>query len=103
MSLEKYVEILEKKGRYYMIDFYLVDKKRCREGTPVLESFLSDDTKWTKAALQDGVKPEEINEFLEKYKVFALWYDAKYKNKSFSYPLHYAVPRGSKYKIKGAI
>ena len=97
-----HVTILEKKKGFYWIDTFLVDLKRCRN-PPVLESELKDSTKWARYALQDGVKPDEINKFIQEYKVFAVWYDAKYKNKSFSYPSHYAVPRGSKTKIKGAL
>ena len=91
---------LERKGKYWVLDFFLQDFHRCLAGTPILESELPDNIHWVKRELESGTSVDEINAYLEKYKVFPVSYPI---NKTKSYNMYYSVPRGSKYKIKGVL
>jgi hypothetical protein len=91
---------LERKGKYWVLDFFRQDFKRCLTCKAILESQLPDNIHWVKRELESGTSVEEINAYLEKYKVFPVSYPI---NKTKSYNMYYAVPRGSKYKIKGVL
>ncbi len=96
----KHIIELELKGKYWMLDFFKQDFERCLRGTPILESELPDNIHWVKRELEEGASVEEINAYIEKFKVFPVSYPI---NKTKSYNMYYAVPRGSKYKIKGVL